>query len=117
MTIILFIIIPIILIILSIIIGIIIYKRTHKKHNEGTILQFEPMHPNVVVVDADGNSLGKRNSTSNNSNFTNNSNSKGKGNRSPSRMIKVLAYDEENGCIVGNNNNTNRKTMYYEDYR
>ncbi|CAG8694447.1 8754_t:CDS:2 [Rhizophagus irregularis] len=29
----------------------------------------------------------------------------------------VLAYDEENGCIVGNNNNTNRKTMYYEDYR
>ncbi|GBB99320.1 hypothetical protein RclHR1_03490002 [Rhizophagus clarus] len=112
------IIIPIILVILSIIIGIMIYKRTHKKHNEGTILQFEPMHPHVVVVDADGNSLGKRISTisnSNNSNFT--SSSKGKGNRSPSRMIKVLAYDnsEETGNVVGNNSSL--KTLYYEDCR
>src|SRR6266542_4045280 len=62
-----FVIVPIVFAIISLIIGIIIYKRTHKKRQEGTILQFEPMHPHVVVVDADGNSLGKRNSFSNNS--------------------------------------------------
>jgi hypothetical protein len=76
------------------------------------------MHPHVVVVDADGNSLGKRNSTISSSNSSNfGSGGKGKGNRSPSRMIKVLAYDniEETGSIAGSN--SNRKTMYYEDYR
>ncbi|RIA85435.1 hypothetical protein C1645_781934 [Glomus cerebriforme] len=111
-----FIIIPIGLVIISLIItGIIIYKRTHKKQNEGTILQFEPMHPHVVVVDADGNSLGKRSSIVSTSNNSFIGGGRGKGNRSPSRMIKVLAYDnEETESIVGNN--PIRKTMYYEDY-
>ncbi|CAG8467018.1 5353_t:CDS:1 [Funneliformis mosseae] len=114
-----FILIPtIVLLAIGLTIGIICYKRLQKKQKKGTILQFEPMHPHVVVVDADGNSLGKRSnstaSTSNNSFISNLG-----GNKNPSRMIKVIAYDnddhtKENASIKSND--SKRKTMYYEDY-
>ncbi|CAI2179709.1 10844_t:CDS:1 [Funneliformis geosporum] len=114
-----FILIPtIVFLVIALTIAIICYKRSQKKQKNGTILQFEPMHPHVVVVDADGNSLGKRSSSitssSNNSLISNLG-----GTKNQNRMIKVIAYDNDDHTKDGSikSNDSKRKTMYYEDYR
>lgn len=84
----------------TILVILFLYRKSRRRNSQDMVIQFEAMHPHVVVVDADGNSV-ESGKTYVNEEGGGSTNEKaggivGGGKKNQSRIIKVVQCDRAN---------------------